>query len=294
MTTAIETTAARAKTKARKLTAERVRDLLTFDPATRTFTWRAAHGRAKAGDQAAERIMLDGKSYRADRLAVLYLTGNLPAGTAKAGEVEEALTKALAKALDTKTLTAERLRCLLRYDAKQGRMFRRVATGSQPAGSEAGSPNKAGYIYVSLGGRTYRRGRLAWLYSKGVWPLQADHKNGVKDDDRLSNLREASQAQNNQNVRGHSLCGVKGVSFNRRRKTKPWDARIYANDRDNFLGCFATKAEAAAAYEAAAEKAFGKFAASQRPEISDDYVSFNDGRLGNTLAEMALADEATP
>jgi HNH endonuclease len=288
------TTAKRAKTKAAKLAAYKVRDLLDLDPATRAFTFRKAHGLAAAGDVAGERIMIEGKTYGAARLAVFYLTGNMPAENAKAAEIEAALTEATARALDTNTLAAERLVCLIRYDAKQGRCFRRVASGGQPAGSEAGGINKNGYVYISLDGRAYRRGRLAWLYSKGVWPLQVDHKDGRNDHDRLANLRECSQAQNNMNVRGHSLCGIKGVSFDARRRDKPWDARIYANGRDNFLGCFTTQAEAVAARTAAEAKYHGRFSVARRPETTDAFVAFNDVKLGTMLAEIALADVGAP
>jgi hypothetical protein len=73
------------------LTAERLRELLDYDPATGVFTWRLVNRRAfraKAGDRAGTRpdgagylpIGVDGKVYRAHRLAWLHVHGTWPFG----------------------------------------------------------------------------------------------------------------------------------------------------------------------------------------------------------------------
>jgi hypothetical protein len=61
-----------------QITVDRLRSLLTFEPATDQFIWRVSRGRA--GDVAGtghhtgfRRIGIDGGSYRADRLACLYV-----------------------------------------------------------------------------------------------------------------------------------------------------------------------------------------------------------------------------
>jgi hypothetical protein len=68
------------------LSAERLRELLHYDQTTGAFTWRVFRGRtAKAGDQAGSivdgyvKIMVDGRTYTAGRLAVVYVTGAWPA-----------------------------------------------------------------------------------------------------------------------------------------------------------------------------------------------------------------------
>jgi hypothetical protein len=69
------------------LTAERLRELLTYDPETGIFTWRCDRGgKARKGTRAGSvsddgyaRIGVDGKSYLAHRLAWLYTHGSWPA-----------------------------------------------------------------------------------------------------------------------------------------------------------------------------------------------------------------------
>jgi hypothetical protein len=119
---------------------------------------------------------------------------------------------------------------------------------------------------------------------------QIDHANGIKDDDRLANLREATQQQNLLNRRKPNRHGVRGVKHHAECRTKPWEARITLNGTGKALGMFATKAQASAAYEAAAAKLHGRFAASKRRAEPKRYVSFLDCRLGVQLAEMSLAE----
>jgi hypothetical protein len=67
------------------LTAERLRELLAYDPETGVFSWRVNRPRAAQGAPAGTadgrgyiRIGVDGGIYRAHRLAWLYMTGQWP------------------------------------------------------------------------------------------------------------------------------------------------------------------------------------------------------------------------
>lgn len=68
------------------ITQAELKNRLNYDPITGVFTWKIANGnRVAVGDVAGSytghgyiRIIIDKKSYRAHRLAWLYMTGNWP------------------------------------------------------------------------------------------------------------------------------------------------------------------------------------------------------------------------
>ena len=70
----------------RDLTAERLRELLHYEPETGAFTWRRDAGTARAGrvagtmDKGYVRIGIDGDIHKAHRLAFLYVNGRWPLG----------------------------------------------------------------------------------------------------------------------------------------------------------------------------------------------------------------------
>jgi hypothetical protein len=158
------------------------------------------------------------------------------------------------------TLTQERLKELLDYDPETG-VFTWLAstTNRISVGDVAGSVDRLGYRRIALDRRDYKAHRLAWLYMTGEWPTSdLDHINCDKDDNRIANLRLATEAQNGANRRKNSnnTSGYKGVSSSRGR----WRAEIRVNGRARRLGHFTDPAAAHAAYVAAAEKHFGEFA----------------------------------
>ncbi len=89
--------------------------------------------------------------------------------------------------------------------------------------------------------------------------LQVDHINRNGLDNRRTNLRVATNAQNAMNVglRRNNTTGFKGVSL--RRGTR-WQARLMVHGKALGLGFFDTAEEAARAYDAAAYENFGEFA----------------------------------
>jgi len=82
--------------------------------------------------------------------------------------------------------------------------------------------------------------------------FQIDHINGNSKDNRIQNLRKATNQQNSIN-RKH----VKGFSFVKR--SEKWEAAIRFNGRAKFLGYFDTEEQAREAYLRAKEKLHGEF-----------------------------------
>lgn len=109
-----------------------------------------------------------------------------------------------------------------------------------------------GYRLVRLLGVDYCAHRIAWAMHHGEWPdLMIDHKNGQRDDNSISNLRQATDLVNQQNRRSaqkSSACGFLGVQAH---KNGRFQAKIRAGGRRLHLGNFSTAEEAHAAYMAA-------------------------------------------
>ena len=154
-------------------------------------------------------------------------------------------------------LTAEKLRSVLHYEPETGIFTWKVRTSTcVKVGDAAGCPGGGGYLLISVQSRLYRAHRLAWLYVYGEWPKdQLDHINRNRSDNRISNLRDVSTKQNQQNAgkRSDNTSGHAGVSWYKR--ISKWQAKITHNQKDVHLGYFAT-IEAAIAARKAAEKLY--------------------------------------
>jgi hypothetical protein len=151
-------------------------------------------------------------------------------------------------------LNSTRLRELLNYDPDTGVFTWRIAANrAVPIGRIAGYVSADGYRAIRINGRGYPAHRLAWLYAKGTFPGTAlDHMNGVRDDNRISNLREATAAQNAQNrARPQGANPHIGVYWYAQRRK--WRALIWVAGRVKHLGLFTTPEAARDAYLQAKE-----------------------------------------
>lgn len=166
----------------------------------------------------------------------------------------------------------------IRYDAATGKLFwlerpeHMFSSGKIPksvamkiwntryAGKEITSLDGPGYIAVHLkvGKRIRICGhRVAWFLHYGRWPSKyIDHINGIKTDNRISNLRDASGSENNRNrpISSRNTSGKVGVTFYKR--TSQWRAWFKVDGRCISLGYHDQK-EAAIAARIAAEKIHG-------------------------------------
>lgn len=147
-------------------------------------------------------------------------------------------------------ITAAQLRNALDYDATTGIFCWASPTAAcMKPGDLAGSSHPNGYIFIKINGTSYAAHRLAWLYVHGRWPASCiDHRNGVRDDNRMANLRECADGQNNQNVAlyKNNKSGFPGVGWHK--ATGRWRARIDLGGRQRHLGLFDSAEEAHAAY----------------------------------------------
>ena len=152
---------------------------------------------------------------------------------------------------------------IFRYDPGSGKLFWKIrpATHTLP-GTEAGRLNKGnGYIMVGYKGKQLRAHRVIMKIITGGYDesLQIDHIDHDRGNNRLSNLRVVSHAENmrNQSLRNTNKTGVTGVSVRYTRKgTKRYTATIVVDYKPIFLGNYDTLDEAAAA-RAEAEIKYG-------------------------------------
>ena len=148
------------------------------------------------------------------------------------------------------TLTAERLRELLYYDPETGVFTRLISISNSPVGRVAGTQTHNGYKKISVNGKIYFSHRLAWLYVHGVWPKeQIDHIDGDRLNNRLGNLREATAAQNSQNLhdaRSDNKAGLIGAHRNNQKNC--WFSQIKDGNKNRYLGSYATAQDAHNAY----------------------------------------------
>jgi hypothetical protein len=139
-------------------------------------------------------------------------------------------------------VTIERLKELYSYDAETG-VFTRKKTGLFTKGVLL----KDGYRNLYIDGKRYMTHRLAWLITYGTWPIdKIDHINGIKDDNRLSNLRDVSQRVNLQNGKKHRNGHLLGTTFHKFKQK--WIARIIVNGKIQHIGTFDSAEDAHAAY----------------------------------------------
>lgn len=147
------------------------------------------------------------------------------------------------------------------YDPATGIFTAIRATGTRKVGDQCGYANAAGYVKISLNNKWVMAHRLAWFITFGELPDgMIDHINGDPSDNRIANLRVATNAENARNGKRRSTntSGYKGVHW--RKVEKRWCAKITVDGKRIQIGQFSTAEEAHAAYVAAAHKFHGEFA----------------------------------
>ena len=114
------------------------------------------------------------------------------------------------------------------------------------------TPDTRGYkiLRLTINGKKhqFRIHRVIFAMQTGAWPLaDIDHKNRVRIDNRWTNLRAATRAENIQNtLQQRNATGLPGVWWCKRQRK--WWARLQADGKRNHLGSFTTAEEAHAYY----------------------------------------------
>ena len=113
------------------------------------------------------------------------------------------------------------------YDEVTGLFFR-----SKQPNTPIGTVNKGGYIVFKHKGTLLYAHRVAFAISHGHMPPLIDHINGIKSDNRIANLRDASATLNSRNRKAFGATKPK--------QTKRWAASITVDYKRKHLGYFDT------------------------------------------------------
>ena len=105
----------------------------------------------------------------------------------------------------TDAITQTRLKELLHYDPDTGVFtWLQRTTNSVQIGDVAGTQNKSykgykGYIRIAIDGVLYLAHRLAFLYQLGWIPIEIDHDDQIKHNNRWANLNPSTRTLNRKN-----------------------------------------------------------------------------------------------
>ena len=153
-------------------------------------------------------------------------------------------------------LSQSELKRYIDYDPETGTFTRRIQLNNVMAGTILGSERYDGYLCIRILGKSYLAHRLAWFYMHGTWPNIIDHINGIRNDNRLCNLRDVTTQINilNRPVQINNILGVRGV----KQHGNKFIARISFEGYTHYLGLFDTMHGASEAYEQARKELYGR------------------------------------
>jgi len=145
-------------------------------------------------------------------------------------------------------LTQAELKRQLHYDPNTGIFTRLVSNGGGVKVGDIAGCYFNGYIAISINSKKYLAHRLACLYTEGYFPeYDMDHKFGIRDDNRWSELQHATRSCNMQNqmVYKKNNTGFPGVTLSE--NGKKFISMITINKKQNYLGSYDNPLEAALA-----------------------------------------------
>lgn len=140
-----------------------------------------------------------------------------------------------------------------RFAYTDGILTYKKSIGSVKKGARVGSPDKDGYLKVTINRRGHRVHRLIYMMHHGFMPPVIDHIDNDKLNNNIENLRGVNWFESNLNRPKHkrNTTGFKGVTFLKR--INKFSSRIAIEHKRHFLGYFDTPEEAHDAYCKAAK-----------------------------------------
>lgn len=147
------------------------------------------------------------------------------------------------------------------FEYKEGKLYwKYVKSIAIKAGDEAGANDGYGYRVVRFNNKLYRVHHIVYLMFNGVLPKRIDHINQNRSDNRIENLRVATDSENNCNktVQANNSTGYKNVRWHER--IKKYEVSVQINKERKYIGVFEDLELADLAAQMAREKYHGQFA----------------------------------
>jgi hypothetical protein len=125
-----------------------------------------------------------------------------------------------------------------KYDPDTGTFIRIRSRIKKYVGQISGSLTNSGYLKFKCRGIDVMAHRGAWAVTHGYWPVEIDHINKIKTDNRLDNLQEVTSSLNSHLVgkRNNNSSGYLGVSWHK--ASNKWRADISRQGERTTLGYF--------------------------------------------------------
>lgn len=149
--------------------------------------------------------------------------------------------------------TQEYIKEILHYDSETGVFTwkdRNNRYTKRLNGKQAGCLRNDGYLTIGIKNKLILAHRLVFLYMEGNLPENfVDHIDGVRTNNKWSNLRHATKSENEQNIfnhRANNKLGIIGVCLNKKYGT--YIAQIWINKKHIHIGNFETPQKAHEAY----------------------------------------------
>lgn len=149
------------------------------------------------------------------------------------------------------------------FDYKDGFLYYKInrpPSHMMPGDLAGFTNNKGNRRVIKIDCKKYLHSRIVFLWHHGYLPPIIDHINRIKLDDRIENLRPATNGENtrNRSKAPNKSSQYKGVTFNKRHKK--WRSHLMVDGNAMYLGFFDKEIDAAKAYNEAALKYHCEFA----------------------------------
>jgi len=146
------------------------------------------------------------------------------------------------------------LRELFTYSPDTGEVWWKTSgTGRNPTKPAGGLDGSA--IRISIGKKRYAAHRVLWAMHYGAWPdndLMIDHIDGDVMNNKISNLRLATNQENQRNT--------KAKNYSKCKQTGKWRVSLTINGRNKCFGRYDCEELASLVAEEARDKYFKEFA----------------------------------